>query len=241
MWPHEFKYNSVSSAWCNFLSSIAYCLSLTHTHTLANAHSKFISTFQWAHTNSLKADKSYSHMRRKQSAQLNPFDDCCVISPHEFISSPLWGDQTSPVHYVCPHRPNWNWKCYVPLRCSPNRPTLSNQTCEAITNQSRTCRWILKCGGGGRGGNSGCECLYWGVSASWKRCWREVKPNRLTNYRCLFLALPLCFTLFCLDEGTEPWQIKRHALLRWLGSKASNQKQLGAKWEQPRWYPNPTV
>lgn len=48
--------------------------------------------------------------------------------------------------YVCPHRINWNWKCYVPLWCTPNSLALSNQVCEAITNQSYECRWILKWG-----------------------------------------------------------------------------------------------
>lgn len=81
--------------------------------------------------------------------------------PHEFISSPLRGDQTSPVHYVCPRRPNWNWKCYVPLRRSPNRLALSNQACEAITNRSYESRWVLKWGVGTVGVNDS-VCLYWG-------------------------------------------------------------------------------
>lgn len=36
---------------------------------------------------------------------------------------------------------------------------------------------------------SGCECVclcWWGGSSSWEQCWREVKSNWLTNYRCPF-------------------------------------------------------
>lgn len=70
--------------------------------------------------------------------------------------------------YVYPHRINWNWKCYVPLWCTPNSLALSNQVCEAITNQSYECRWILKWGVGLVGVSDRVFLL--GVLASWEQC-----------------------------------------------------------------------
>lgn len=165
-------------------------------------------------------------MQRKQSAQL---DHCCVISPR-VSSSPFRGDQNSPVHYVCPHRPNWNWKCYVPLRCPPNRLPLSNQASEAITNQKYESRWFLKRGVGRVGVSD--SVFIPGVRASSEWSCREVKPDWLSNYGFLFfLAYPPCFTLFCLDEETQPWQIKQDALLRWLSSEAPVQETTGRQSE----------
>lgn len=93
------------------------------------------------------------------------------------------------------------------------------------------------------GGHRGCDwlCVFiMGVQASWERCWRDVKPNRLTNYKCLFwLRLSTSHCSVWMRE--HPWQIKQDAPLGWLSFKASNQKQLSAKWEQPRWHPYPTV
>lgn len=56
---------------------------LSHTHR--NAHFRLISTFQWAHTNSLKADKSLQPSARENS-RLSSFDHRGVISPwaHRF-------------------------------------------------------------------------------------------------------------------------------------------------------------
>lgn len=105
-------------------------------------------------------------MQHKQSVQLSrpmlrPF-------PNDYFSLPIQGDQTSPVHYVCPHRINWNWKCYVPLWCAPNSLALSNQACEAITNQSYEPWWISKWGLGLVGVSDRVFILE--VLASWEQC-----------------------------------------------------------------------
>lgn len=139
------------------ISSFLWLSSLT---AHRNAPSKLISTSQWAHT--------LIHLRLtnlaaicKGNSQLSSVLSTAAASfPHKFISSPFRGDETSPVDYVCPRGPNWNWKCYVPLRCPPNRLALNNQACEAITNQSMSldeskawggqsgCEWLRVCTGG---------------------------------------------------------------------------------------------
>lgn len=201
-----------------------------HLHTLTNSHSQLILTCQWAHTDSLKADKSYSHAAQTVSSAPST---TAASFPHEFISSPLREDQTSPVHYVCPHRTNWNWKCYVPLRCTPNRLALSNQACEAITNQSYESRWIWKWGVGIVGVSDRVFIL--GVLASWERC--SITGSLIID---IFFGF-----VFMSHSG---WgnraladQTRRSASLARLEGSPPITKTLDAKWEQPRWRPFPTV
>lgn len=174
---------------------------------------------------------SLTAMQHKQSAQL--IQPLLRHFPHEFISSQLQGDQTSPVHYVCPHTTNWNWKCYVPLWCTPNRLALSNQACEAITNQSYESRWIWKWGVGNVGVSDRVFIL--GVLASWELC-------SITG----LLIIDIFFGVAFMSHGG--WgnraladQIRCSSLLALLEGSPPIRKTLHAKCEQPRWHPFPTV
>lgn len=111
------------------------------------------------YTHSLKSDISYSHAALSISWAPST---AAASRLHEFISSPLRGDQMSPVHYVCPHRINWNWKCYVTLWWASNRLALSNQACEAIANPS----WVLEVWAR----VWVAVRSYWGSGGSWEQC-----------------------------------------------------------------------
>lgn len=87
---------------------------------------------------------------QKQCLCLRPSAESSVSSTTaesllwQFSSSPLQrGTRASPVHYACPRRPNWNWKCYDPLCCTPNRQTLETRLVRQLQTSHKR-GWILK-------------------------------------------------------------------------------------------------
>lgn len=129
----------------------------THTHTYTHTHAPW-SSHSREHTHTPTHSHPLIHLSVTYLTALSVSwapSTAAASRPHEFISAPLRGDQMSPVHYVCPHRINWNWKCYVTLWWASNRPALSNQACEAIANASteswrcgQGCEWLCAHSGG---------------------------------------------------------------------------------------------
>lgn len=189
----------------------------------------FSHSTQWAHANSLKADKPCSHIA--QSARL-----LGPVLRHLPISSSVHhskGTEPSPVYYVCPHGTNWNWKCYVPLWCTPNRLALSNQACKAITNQGYESRWNLKLGVGIVGVSDRVFIL--GVLASWEQC-------SVTGWLIIDIFFGFAFMSHGgWGNGALADLTRCSASLAQLEGSPPITKIPGAKWEKPRWHPFPTV
>lgn len=125
--PHEFKCNSVHSAWCNFL----FFLKPINTHTL-----------QWTHINGLAADEPRT--RACVGGRLAPFGSAASPrTPGTVSPAPMGGVERPPVCNVL----NVCACALVDLIETENvmfysgalliEPALANQAREAITNQSR--------------------------------------------------------------------------------------------------------
>lgn len=122
--------------------------------------------------------------------------DCCCVMSRPLASSSVHPSKPSPVDSTCPLTTNWKWKCYVPLCRSPNRPTLCNQTRQAITNQSDEAQSGSTAPGECGGWERATVCLYRGSRPAGSprgRIWPA-------NYRYLFW---LSLSWLMESEGTE--------------------------------------